>query len=37
VFHIELLDLEPYFVQAMDTLLPAKMDEIDALCKKLKK
>ena len=30
-------DLEPHFVRAMDTVLQAKMDEIDALRKQLKK
>jgi hypothetical protein len=30
-------DLEPHFVQAMDRVLQAKMSEIDALRKKLKK
>lgn len=30
-------ELEPHFVQAMDKVLQAKMDEIDALRKRLKK
>jgi esterase/lipase len=30
-------ELEPHFVQAMDKVLQAKMDEIDALRRRLKK